>query len=483
MRSEGYRNKIYAIPRIAHFSKSTAIHEAIKIAMTITCQPNTKLLSRLYSAEPFCLGAVGFIAAVILCGWLVPAIGDALPVGWSLMKANTALAALLCAASLALTRKKRSPGSLVACRMCAGAVILLASAALFEHWSGHRTGLSTLLAGDKTSPIPGLMSIQTACCFLLLGLSLIVEPTRQNWSGHAFDFLASAMILAIVILVGGYLYNAVHFIGQSSAIRTSPQTLACLILLIFVQLIRRAPHGLFSVIVGMGLGSQFAQAMILFSIMVSFGIIYVGFELFAAGLLSLPSAAAVSASCMIAIMISIIMLLARKINALEANLRESAISDELTQLYNLRGFQLLGEQLMLDAGRNGKTVSVVFFDADGLKVLNDNLGHEVGSAFLKDIASLLRAVFRASDILGRIGGDEFAVLAQGAQTELAAALRRFDEAVETANQSGKKPYRISCSVGMVSAEPKDGQSLTDLLAKADEEMYKDKKRRRAQRST
>ena len=155
----------------------------------------------------------------------------------------------------------------------------------------------------------------------------------------------------------------------------------------------------------------------------------------------------------------------------------------MTRLHNLRGFQLLGEQLMLNARRNGKPVCVLFFDADGLKEANDKFGHDVGSQLLIDIASLLRAVFRSSDIIGRIGGDEFAVAAQGTRTELMSTLHRFDEAVDAANRSGGKPYRISCSVGVVSAEPEDGQSLADLLARADEEMYKDKKRRRAQRGS
>ena len=360
------------------------------------------------------------------------------------MKANTALAAMLCAASLTLSRKKRSSILIIVDRICACGAVLLASVALFEHWSGLSTGLSTLLAGDNTSPVAGLMSVQTACCFLLLGLSLIAEPSRKTLRCYVPDLLVSALILLLFIVIVGYIYRAAHLVGQSSLLRTSPQTLASVTLLAFVQLSRRAPHGLFSVFVGVGLGSHFARLMAPFSTAVTLGVIYVGLELFAVGKLSLPYAAAVSASGVALIMIFTIMWLARKINALESNLRESAISDELTRLHNLRGFQLLGEQLMIDARRNGKSVSVLFFDADGLKEINDKLGHEVGSKFLQEIASLLRKIFRSSDILGRIGGDEFAVAAQGTKTELMSVLRRFEEAVDVANRSGGKPYRISC---------------------------------------
>ena len=449
--------------------------------MTASYQPDTKLLNRFYKIEPFCLAATGLIAAAILCGWRIPAVGEALPDGWSLMKANTALAALLCAGSLTLTRKKRRSGLVIIGRVCAGGAVLLAGVALFEHWSGLNSGLSTLLAEDNTSPVAGLMSVQTACCFVLLGLSLIIEPTQQAVRGFVLDFLFSALMLLLLILIVGYIYNAAHLIGQSSVIRTSPQTLASLMLLAFVQFSRRTPHGLYSVIVGMGLGSHFARVMAPFSIIVTFCVIYVGTELFVIGKLALPYAIALSAAGIVVIMVFTILLLARKINALESNLRESSLSDELTRLHNLRGFQLLGEQLMLDARRNGMPVSVLFFDADGLKEVNDKFGHEAGSKLLKDIASLLRKIFRTNDIVGRIGGDEFAVALQGTQTELIPAMRRFEEAVEAANQSGGNPYRICCSVGAASAEPQDGQSLTDLLARADEEMYKDKRRRRAER--
>ena len=449
--------------------------------MATAHQLDIELLDRVDRAEPFVLAAVALIAAVVLCGWMAPAVGKVLPVGWSLMKANTALAALLCAASLALTWKKHRAGLVLAGRLSAGGAVVLAFAALLEHWSGYGAGLSTLLAADTASPMPGLMSIQTATTYLLLGLCLVIDPARQDALGNVLDFLSTLLLLIIFILVVGYVYDAAALVGQSEHIRTSLQTLACLALLTFVQVSRRASWGLFSVYVGVGMGSHFARVMTLSSVAATIVTTYIGAELLDAGKLSLPYAAAVIASAMVVVLIFVIMYLARKINVLESNLRKSSLTDELTGLNNLRGFHLLGEQMMRDAQRNEKAVSVLFFDADGLKQINDNLGHEMGSAFLRDIASLLRSVFRDNDILGRVGGDEFAVVVQGSQADFASVLRRFDNVVEAQNQSGGKPYRMSCSVGAVSAEPGDGQTLTDLLARADEEMYKNKRQRRARR--
>ena len=130
-----------------------------------------------------------------------------------------------------------------------------------------------------------------------------------------------------------------------------------------------------------------------------------------------------------------------------------------------------------------RPVSVVFFDADGLKKVNDSLGHDVGSKLLLDIATLLRATFRGSDVVGRVGGDEFAVITHGRQAELAPALRRLDDATATANCAGNRPYRISLSVGQVTSDPQSEESLAELLDRADAAMYQKKRQRRAARQT
>jgi diguanylate cyclase (GGDEF)-like protein len=160
-----------------------------------------------------------------------------------------------------------------------------------------------------------------------------------------------------------------------------------------------------------------------------------------------------------------------------------SLSDELTGLYNRRGFLLLGGQALRDARRAGRPVSVLFFDADGLKKVNDSLGHDVGSKLLLDIAALLRATFRGSDVVGRVGGDEFAVITHGRQPDLAPALRRLDDATATPNCADARPYRISLSVGQVTSDPQGEESLTELLDRADAAMYQAKRQRGAVRAT
>jgi diguanylate cyclase (GGDEF)-like protein len=263
----------------------------------------------------------------------------------------------------------------------------------------------------------------------------------------------------------------------------SPQTLVCIVLLTFVQISRRAPYGFFSILVGVGIGSQLARIMLPYSLVLTYLIIRAGESLLASGTLTLPYAAAVTASGMAVLLAVLVLLLAGRANALESELREMSLSDELTGLYNRRGFLLLGGQALRDARRAGRPVSVLFFDADGLKKVNDSLGHDVGSKLLLDIATLLRATFRGSDVVGRVGGDEFAVITHGRQPDLAPALRRLDDATATPNCAGNRPYRISLSVGQVTSDPQGEESLTELLDRADAAMYQTKRQRWAVRQT
>ena len=453
----------------------------VKATIPASAWPDPKILNRLDAAEKFCLAVATLIAAIVLLGWLVPALGLLFPDGWSLMKANTALAVLLCTASLTLTQRKRHPRLIPAARGCASLVVLLATTALFEHWSGHSTGLGTLLAADSGTSMPGRMSIQTASCFILLGLSMMIGRTREDLLGHLSGLLILALGMLSLVLIAGYLFGAASLVGQSSATRMSPQTLICVVLLTFVQTSRLASNGLLSVLVGVGIGSQFARIMLPSSVLVSYLLVGTGEGLLASGILTLPYAAAVTASGMAALLLILVLLLARKINALEAELREMSLSDELTGFYNRKGLYLLGDQALRDARREARPLTVLFFDVDGLKKVNDNLGHDAGSELLRDIAQLLRQTFRGSDVLGRVGGDEFAVITHGRHADLTSALRRLDDAAEEVNRAGNKPYQISFSVGGATFEPQSDQSLAELLNRADAAMYEQKKQKRLAR--
>jgi diguanylate cyclase (GGDEF)-like protein len=172
---------------------------------------------------------------------------------------------------------------------------------------------------------------------------------------------------------------------------------------------------------------------------------------------------------------------ARRINALERDLRDMSLTDPLTQLQNRRGFYLLGEQALLIAKRTHSPLTVLFIDVDGLKIVNDTLGHDMGSQLIVDVGDLLRVSFRTSDVVARIGGDEFAIAVYGPQGDLTPTLKRLDEATTGVNESGKNPYQISYSVGDARTDPEHDESFSELVNRADAVMYQRKRLKKSSR--
>ena len=152
-------------------------------------------------------------------------------------------------------------------------------------------------------------------------------------------------------------------------------------------------------------------------------------------------------------------------------LRTMALTDELTGLYNRRGFLLLGTHNVRLALRSQQPLLLFFADVDGLKAINDQCGHVHGDALLVGCGEVLKMTFRESDIVARIGGDEFAILAQGGTGESCdAVLRRLESAIAFMNSDVLAPYQLSLSVGAARLDPQNPVSLSELLSIADREM-------------
>jgi two-component system cell cycle response regulator len=165
----------------------------------------------------------------------------------------------------------------------------------------------------------------------------------------------------------------------------------------------------------------------------------------------------------------------RRVNAL----REQSWTDPLTGLYNRRGFATLAESHLLLARRNRRRVLLLCADLDDLKSINDRFGHEEGDRALTRAARLLRRSLRESDIIARFGGDEFVALAHDAdQRSVAAVLARIQSRFEAAQVAEPRPYALSISVGTASMDA-TGASLETLLSRADESLYRGKRRRPA----
>jgi diguanylate cyclase (GGDEF)-like protein len=168
---------------------------------------------------------------------------------------------------------------------------------------------------------------------------------------------------------------------------------------------------------------------------------------------------------------------ALKQHVLQARLSSLALTDELTGLYNRRGFLCLSEVQLKLARRSGCDMVLFFLDVDGLKQINDSFGHSEGDAALIRTAEALRMTFRKSDVLARLGGDEFGALAiEASGFSKAAILARLRESLKKV--SAQQPsYSLALSVGVAQFTFEKG-SLAELMLLADQAMYQAKRNQR-----
>ncbi|MDQ2976348.1 MAG: diguanylate cyclase [Acidobacteriota bacterium] len=164
----------------------------------------------------------------------------------------------------------------------------------------------------------------------------------------------------------------------------------------------------------------------------------------------------------------------------EAAIQTLSLADELTGLYNRRGFVAFCEQHVNSVHRTNKGLAIVYADLDGLKQINDSFGHKEGDRALTKTAELLKETFRSSDVLGRWGGDEFTVLAaldpEGCVESL---VSRLEKKFESYNALNHVPYKLSLSIGVAELKSDGTQSMEDLMARADAAMYENKRRKKS----
>ncbi len=156
-------------------------------------------------------------------------------------------------------------------------------------------------------------------------------------------------------------------------------------------------------------------------------------------------------------------------------IHQLSVCDELTGLLNRRGFYLQAEAALKLADRNEYNCLLAFLDVNGLKQVNDAYGHEVGDNLLSDVAAVLREALRKSDIIARMGGDEFCVLASDRDGKPSTLKERILEAFEAFNETHDRRYRLSASIGLLRIWPGDTGTLDEFVARADELMYREKR--------
>lgn len=164
---------------------------------------------------------------------------------------------------------------------------------------------------------------------------------------------------------------------------------------------------------------------------------------------------------------------------LEAEIREASLQDELTGLQNRRGFMMLGNQALMTASRYKRSLVLLFADLNGLKTINDELGHEAGDRAIIAMAETMRTTFRRADIIARLGGDEFVFLGEGDESFVATAEHKLQAAISAYNLQNPGRYPLSASIGAVARPCGTTTTLQELMAAADARMYSAKRQHKA----
>jgi diguanylate cyclase (GGDEF)-like protein/PAS domain S-box-containing protein len=164
---------------------------------------------------------------------------------------------------------------------------------------------------------------------------------------------------------------------------------------------------------------------------------------------------------------------------MEEELRSLSLTDQLTGLYNRRGFITLADQYLKVLDRQKQGIFLLYADLDKLKWINDELGHSEGDRAIIEAAKILRDNYRKSDIVARMGGDEFVVLPVGNTGDsIDLITSRLRKALDDINSRGEFSFKLSLSVGIAYYDPEHPCSIEELITKADKMMYEQKRKNR-----
>jgi len=443
-------------------------------------EPDPALLDRLATISHGCLAVVAVFGVVTWAGWVIPGLEHILPDGWDRMKLEPAFAAVLCACSLTFSESRRSKRMHTISVVLAAAVALLGSAILLENRFHIALGVSLIFRSDagRTASYSARMSPYAAGGFALLGITLTLSRARKNIWARVAELLIFCLCFMVLALVAGHIFSATHWFDLSTMTVTAPQTLFCLALLTTVALLQRTENGIYSIFLGRGIGGRITRILTPIILVLPFLRETARAHVLQANRMPAHYATAILASMAAMLSMVFLLFLAWRIDSMEKEIHGLSLRDELTGLYNLRGFHLLAQQSLRMAHRSNLPFSVLFIDLDDLKRINDTLGHSEGSQFLAETADILKATFRETDVIGRIGGDEFAVAGQFSNISISMAAQRMEESSALRNAAAGRALPLSFSIGFITSEEGQNESLEELLAKADQAMYFEKRRKK-----
>lgn len=452
-----------------------------KISGSLHGQPEPALLNRIFFVQQVCLILTVQMALVTLCARLSTTLHSLVPESLAAMPALPAIAALFCSLSLFLSEPGRAKRALMLARAAAVCAAFAVIIFLLLVLRPAHTGFSSSLFFAPGELAPGIPSLLASAAFFLLAAVIFLVRSTRRISSAITDVLAGVLCLLVLIPALEFLFSAFQAGTSASAEFVPLETLTCLLLLTVVALLRRAEYGTLSLFLGSGLGSRIGRV-----ILPALLVLPLLFELGQAHLidtqvLSTDSISAIFTAGATLVSVLLLFLVVSHINKLQTEIQDLSLRDELTGVYNVRGFYLLAEQSLLLAKRAHQQFGVLFVDLDDLKQINDSFGHTAGSTLLVELARILGSTFRETDVIGRVGGDEFLVAGQFEQATICSAMERLQTCAALGFSRTNRRFPLSFSMGYA---PLLGpqETLKEMVMRADHAMY-DNKRQKKQLTT
>ncbi len=446
----------------------------------LASEPDPGVLRKLAVAEQIALETVIALAILNLACSFLPLAQQLEATNWRLMSGEAVLLALMSALGLLLLEPRRSQRMQWTSGSLAAAVLLLSgivvAARVLHPMPGSAAPISSL--SQRFWLLTTHISLPTACGFALLGLSMLFLRTHSRAGVLAADLSTCVLAFVVLVCASEQISDMSHVFGPATDTARSFQTAVCLLLLAGVTFSYRARNGILSIFLGRGTGSRLARALSPILLMLPYLREWGRAHFIGDKRMPPPYSTAILATLAVMVSSALLLYLARRINSMEVEIHSLSLRDELTGLYNLRGFRLLAEQALRRANRSSHPFSVLFVDLDDLKQVNDQFGHFVGSQCLGETAEILRTVFREADVLGRIGGDEFAVAGEFTESGMALAVGRLEKIIAGWNMGPERSIPLSLSIGAVTSSAGSHETLDTLLKSADRAMYEHKRRKK-----
>lgn len=447
----------------------------------LTSEPDPGVLRKLVIVEHLALGAVIVLAILNLGASFLPLAQQLQTTNWQLMSGEAVVLALLCALSLLLQEPRRPQHTQWTSEALAAAVLLL-SGIIFVGRVLHRLPGVAAPHSSLSQPYWLLhthISLPSACSFALLGLSMLFLRAQSRTTILIGDISTCCLVFVVLVFASDQIIDVSHVFGPEADAARSLQTAVSLLLLTCVTFSYRARKGVLSIFLGRGTGSKVARAMSPILLLLPYLRELGRAHLIGDSKMPPPYTTAILATLVVIVSSALLLYLAQRINSMEVEIHNLSLRDELTGLYNLRGFRMLAEHALRMANRSGHPFSVLFVDLDDLKQVNDHFGHFAGSQCLVETADILRKAFREADVLGRIGGDEFAVAGDFTEPGMVLAVGRLEKMVAEWNAAPDRPIPLSLSFGTVTSSAGSHDSLDILLKNADHAMYEQKRRKKS----